>query len=78
MILCSLINALKPNSVPKINPANGMKFKEVVPFLPHLASLCSDGFCEQMENIGAFLKGSALYGVKQTDLFQSPDLYEGA
>lgn len=56
-ILCKLMNAVKPDSVKKINMSK-MAFK-------------------QMDNIRQFLAAAELYGVKKTDLFRTPDLYEG-
>eukprot|EP00456_Euglypha_rotunda_P019542 TRINITY_DN17297_c0_g1_i5.p1 TRINITY_DN17297_c0_g1~~TRINITY_DN17297_c0_g1_i5.p1 ORF type:complete len:102 (-),score=9.12 TRINITY_DN17297_c0_g1_i5:32-337(-) len=56
MILCNLLNKLKPGLV-----------------TGHKKSTIAFG---QMENIGKFLKGCQNWGIKSTDLFQTPDLYE--
>ncbi|XP_050441517.1 muscle-specific protein 20-like [Adelges cooleyi] len=56
-VLCELINAIKPGSVPKFNTSGG-QFK-------------------MMENINLFQKAIKAYGVSDTDVFQTVDLWEG-
>lgn len=56
VILCRLINAIKPGSVSKINTAN-------------IAYL-------QMENIEHYLKACAAFGLRNSDLFDTTDLFE--
>ncbi|KAI6652603.1 hypothetical protein LOD99_4388 [Oopsacas minuta] len=57
VILCQLMNALKPGSVKKISES-------------------STAF-PQMENISNFLKAAKNYGVTDTNLFQTADLFDG-
>eukprot|EP00301_Raphidiophrys_heterophryoidea_P011474 c17591_g1_i1.p1 GENE.c17591_g1_i1~~c17591_g1_i1.p1 ORF type:complete len:291 (-),score=69.36 c17591_g1_i1:192-1064(-) len=56
VLLCKLMNILKPGSVSKIN-TNKMAFM-------------------MMENIGNYLKACQVYGVRNSELFQTIDLYE--
>ena len=57
VILCQLINALKPGSIKKISDSS-------MPF-------------PQMENISKFLAAAKTFGVPDTNLFQTADLYDG-
>eukprot|EP00301_Raphidiophrys_heterophryoidea_P014234 c2205_g1_i1.p1 GENE.c2205_g1_i1~~c2205_g1_i1.p1 ORF type:complete len:270 (-),score=74.86 c2205_g1_i1:279-1088(-) len=56
VVLCKLMNILKPGSIPRIN-TNKMAFM-------------------MMENIGNYLKACEAYGVRNSELFQTVDLYE--
>ena len=56
VILCQLMNTLKPGSIENISDSP-MAF-------------------QQMGNISKFLAAAKAYGVSDTDLFQTPDLYE--
>lgn len=57
LILCDLVNAVKPGTIKKVNNSK-LAFK-------------------QMENIEQFLTAIRNMGVRNTDLFQTVDLYEG-
>ena len=57
VILCQLMNTLKPGSIKKISDSS-------MPF-------------PQMENISKFLAVAKAYGVTDTNLFQTADLYDG-
>jgi len=62
MLLCKFINVLHPGAVSKFtNTARpGVKFKEQ----------------KERENIDMFLNGCIAFGLRQGNLFRSPDLYE--
>lgn len=62
-ILCSLMNALRPGSCPKVHDPSTVK----------LAAMRKN---KEMENIGMFLSAVEKYGVGRLDLFQTVDLYE--
>lgn len=63
LVLCRLMNSLKPGSVPKTHDPSTVK----------LAAMKKN---KEMENISFFLKAAENYGVGKTDLFQTVDLYE--
>jgi transgelin len=56
-VLCTLINKLKPNSVPRVSKLPG-------PF-------------KDRERITLYLNACKAYGLRETDLFVTQDLYEG-
>jgi transgelin len=58
IILCKLMNKLKPGSVPKINDPATMPFKK-------------------MENIANAIKALRSLGMKEFEMFGTPDLYDG-
>ncbi|KAG9289193.1 hypothetical protein G9A89_022502 [Geosiphon pyriformis] len=57
VILCSLMNKLKPNIIPQIS-------KKDLPFV-------------KRENISNFLKAARQFGLHNSDLFETVDLFEG-
>ncbi|TGZ72293.1 hypothetical protein CRM22_002179 [Opisthorchis felineus] len=57
VVLCKLINKIKPGSVKRINENSTMPFKI-------------------MENINAFQEAIKAYGVPNSDVFQTVDLFE--
>jgi hypothetical protein len=58
IILCKLMNKIKPGSVPKFNDPATMPFKK-------------------MENIANAIKALRSLGMKEFEMFGTPDLYDG-
>jgi hypothetical protein len=66
------MNAIVPNSVPKINSG---KYKNLFSFFKIEINLGENGF-KLMENISRFAQAARTYGLSDSETFQTVDLYE--